>query len=100
IKQFVFIDLTCGCAVGAAHVISKDLQARHGVGLSVIVQQKIAHLLICVGEVGMRFDPDQATEDTTGASIKRILVKEIAGGVGRDMILESTSVEFLVLISD
>ena len=58
IEEFVLIDLAAGCAVGATDVVGQNLEAGHGVGFGIVAQEKVAHLLIGIGEMGMRLDPD------------------------------------------
>src|SRR4029453_2069634 len=97
IKKFVFIDLPGGCAVGATDIVSEDFEAGHRVRFGVIAQEKIANFLIGIGEMGVRFHPDEAAECATGTIIERVFVEEIAGGVGRDVILQRAGVEFLLI---
>ena len=53
--------------------------------------------MISVGEMCVRFYPDQAAENGAGAVVERVFVKEIARRMRRDVILQCASVEFLLL---
>src|SRR5438552_760715 len=62
-----------------------------------VAQQEIANFLISIGEVGVRFDANKAAKCATGAIVERVFVKEVAGGVRRDVILQGAGVEFLLV---
>ena len=81
----------------ATDVVGEDFKARHRVGFGIVAQKKIAHFLIGIGEMGVRFDPDKAAEGGAGAIVERVFVKKIARGVGRDMVLQCAGVEFLLI---
>src|SRR5438132_2897010 len=69
IEKLVFINLARGSAMCATHVIGQNFKTGHRVGLGIVAQQKIAHLLISVGKMSVRFDPNQSSKDTSGAAI-------------------------------
>ena len=100
IEEFILIDLAGSCAVGATDVIGENFQARHRIGFGVITQQKIADFLIGVSEMGVRFYPDQATENGPSAIVERVFVKKIAGGMRRDVVLQRARVEFLLVFGN
>ncbi len=86
--------------MSAADVVGENFEAGHGVGLGFVAQEKIANFLIGVGEMRVRLDADQAAENRAGAIVERVLVKQIAGGVGRDVVLQRAGVEFLFVLRD
>src|SRR5205085_2856380 len=100
IEEFVFIDLAAGGAVGATDVVGQNFEPGHRVRFGVIAQEKITDLLISVSEMGVRFDPDQSTEGGASPVVERIFVQQIAGRVGRDVVLQGASIEFLFAMSD
>ena len=100
IEEFVLVDLAGGGAVGASHVVGQNFEAGHRVRFGVVAQEKIAHFLVGIGEMRVRLDPDEAAEGAAGPIVERVLVKQIAGGVRRDVVLQGAGVEFLFAISD
>src|SRR5437762_11099393 len=50
--------------------------------------------------MGVRLYPDQSAECAAGAIVERIFVKEIAGGVRRNVILQGSGIEFLFVCCD
>ena len=48
----------------------------------------------------VRLNPDEAAEGAAGAILERVFVKEIAGSVGRDVVLQRARVEFLFVSRD
>src|ERR1700730_1085160 len=50
--------------------------------------------------MGVRLDPDKTAECATGAVVERVFVKEIAGGVRRDVVLQGAGIEFLFAVRD
>ena len=50
--------------------------------------------------MGVRFDPNQSAKGGAGAIVERVFVKQIAGSVGRDMVLQGAGIEFLFAMSD
>src|SRR5437588_9583326 len=48
----------------------------------------------------VRFDPNQSSERATGAIVERIFIKEIAGGVRRDVVLQGARIKFLFVRCD
>ncbi len=100
IEHFVCIDLTGSSAMGAPHVIGQNFEPGHRVGFGVVAQQKIAHLLIGIGEMRVRLDPDEPAENASGAIVERVFVKEIAGGMRRNVVLQRAGVEFLFVRRD
>ena len=100
IEEFVLVDLTGGGAVGAPDVVGQNFEAGHRVRFGVVAQEKVAHLLIGVGEMRVRFDPDESAEGGPGAIVERIFVKQIARRVRRDVVLQCAGVEFLVAFGD
>src|SRR5205085_11783354 len=75
IKKFFLVNLAGSCAVSAADVIRQNFQAGHGIRLRIIAEQQVADLLISIGEMGVRFHPDQAAENTSGAAVECVLVE-------------------------
>ena len=51
IKEFVFIDLAAGSAVGATDVVGQNFETKHRVSFSVVAQEKVANLLINISEM-------------------------------------------------
>ena len=100
IEEFVLVDLTAGGAVGATNVVGQNFEPGHRVGFGVIAQEKIADFLIGVSEMGVRFDANQSAKGGASAIVERVFVKEIAGRVGRDVVLQGTGIEFLFAMSD
>ena len=100
IEKFVLVNLTGGRAVTAFHVVSQNFETGHRVRFGVVTQEKIAHLLIGVGEMCVRFDSDEAAERAASTVVERVLIKEIAGRVWREVVLQRAGIEFLVAISD
>ena len=47
--------------------------------------------------MGVRFYPDQSTENSASAIVECIFVKKIARGMRRDVILQRARVEFLLI---
>src|SRR5207248_4248933 len=78
--------------------VGENLQAGHRVRFGVVAQQKIADRLICVGEMRMRLNPDEAAESTARLVSERIFVKKIARRVRTGVILQGAGVEFLAAI--
>src|SRR2546423_15394849 len=70
VKHFVLVDLPGRGAMGATNIIGQNLKSGHGVRLRVVTQKKISHLLISVGEMGVRLDSDQAAEGAARAVIE------------------------------
>src|SRR5947208_13175905 len=70
IEKLVFVDLTGSRPVGATDVVGENFEARHRIGFCVVTQQKVANLLIRIGEMGMRLYSDQSTENCAGADRK------------------------------
>ena len=81
IEKFVLVDLTGSRAVTAFHVVGQNFETGHRVRFGVVAQEEIAHLLISVGEMRVRFDPDEAAEGAASTVVERVLIKEIAGRV-------------------
>src|SRR6266566_704285 len=50
--------------------------------------------------MGVRFDPDQSPERATGTIVEGILIKEIARGLRRNVVLQRAGVEFLLVRRD
>ena len=69
IEKLVFVDLTGSRAVGATDVVGENFEARHRIGFCVVTQQKVAHFLIRIGEMGMRLYSDQSAENCAGAIV-------------------------------
>src|SRR6266513_1650282 len=74
IEKLVFVDLAGSRSVGATHVVGQNFEARHRIGFCVVTQQKVAHFLIRIGEVGMWLYPDQSPENGTGAIVESVFV--------------------------
>src|SRR4051794_28831453 len=68
IKHFFFIDLPRSGSVSTLHVVRHYFESGHRAGLCVITQEKIAHLLISIGEMSMRLYSDQAAENAARVS--------------------------------
>ena len=81
VEKLVFIDLPGSRPVGAADVVGENFEARHRIGFCVVTQQKVADLLIRIGEMGMRLYSDQSTKNRAGAIVERVFVEEIARGM-------------------
>ena len=56
--------------MAALHVVGENLEAGHRIRLRIVAQQEIADRLIGVGEMRVRFDPDQAPESAAGAIVE------------------------------
>ena len=97
IKKFVFVDLARGCAMGATDVVRQDFEARHRISFGVIAEEKVANLLIGVGEMSVRFHADEPAENRAGAIIERVFVKQVASRARRDVVLQCACVEFLLV---
>src|SRR5436189_4197393 len=50
--------------------------------------------------MGMRLYPDQSTKNCARAIVERVFVKEITGGMRRNMVLQSARIEFLLMFRD
>src|SRR5438046_260154 len=100
IEKLVFVDLTGSRAVGATDVVGENFETRHRIGFCVVTQQKVANLLIRIGEMGMRLYSDQSTENRAGAIVEGVFVQEIARGVRRDVVLQRARIEFLLVLVD
>src|SRR5438128_9292349 len=100
IEKLVFVDLTGSRPVGATDVVGENFEAGHRIGFCVVTQQKVANLLIRIGEMGIRLYSDQSTENRAGAIVQRVFVKEIARGMRRDMVLQRACIEFLLVFRD
>src|SRR5438093_9269321 len=77
IEKLVFVDLTGSRAVGATDVVGENFETRHRIGFCVVTQQKVANLLIRIGEMGMRLYSDQSTENCAGAIVEGIFCKGV-----------------------
>src|SRR5580704_7226634 len=97
VEKLVFVDLPGSRPVGAAHVVGEDFEAGHRIGFCVVTQQKVANLLIRIGEMGVRLYSDQSTANRAGAIVQRVFVKEIARGMRRDMVLQRARIKFLLV---
>src|SRR2546423_12253887 len=75
IEKFVLINLPRGSAMRATHVIRQNFETRHRVGLGIVAQKKIAHLLISIGKMSVRFDSNQSAKDAAGMPIERVFIK-------------------------
>jgi hypothetical protein len=73
VEHLVFVDLAGSRAVAALHVVGQNLEARHRICLRIIAQQEIPDRLVGIGEMGVRFDPDEAAESVSGAIVQRFL---------------------------
>src|SRR5581483_3147295 len=71
-----------------------DLEAGSGIGFGFVGEQKIAHLLIGIGKVGAGLHANEAGEDGAGLAVERILVKQVAGGIGHLVNLEGALIDF------
>src|SRR5436190_8989679 len=100
VKKFVFVDLARGGAVSATDVVCENFEAGHRVRFGIITQEKIADLLISVGKMGVRLDPDKTAEGGAGAIVERVFVKEIAGGMRRYVILQCARIKLLGAVCD
>src|SRR6266446_2908304 len=81
VKKLVFVDLAGGGTVGATDVVGENFEAGHRVRFGVVAQEKVAHLLIGVGEMRVRLDPDEAAKGAAGATVECVFVKQIAGSM-------------------
>src|SRR5438132_12857097 len=86
--------------VGATDVVGENFEARHRIGICVVTQQKVANLLIRIGEMGMRLYSAKSTENCAGAIVEGIFVQDIARGMWSDVVLQSGRIEFLLVIGD
>ena len=100
IKHFVFVDLPAGGAVTATDVVGHDFQPGHRVGFGIVAEEKVAHFLIGIGKMRVRFDADQSAKSGAGAIGQGVFVEQIAGGVRRDVVLQCPGIEFLFIMSD
>src|SRR5438093_6022492 len=100
IEKLVFVDLTGSRPVGATDVVGENFEARYRIGFCIVTQQKVANLLIRIGEMGMRLYSDQSTENCAGAIVEGIFVQEIARGMRRDVVLQRARIEFLLVFGD
>src|SRR5205823_12206156 len=100
VKKLVFVDLSGGGAVGATHVVSENFKAGHRVRFRIVAQEKIADLLIGVGEMGVRLDPDKTAEGGAGAGVERVFVKKITRGMRRYVILQCAGIKLLSIVRD
>src|SRR5439155_24584923 len=89
-----------GGAVSAKDVVGEDFKAGHRIRIGIDAQEKIADLLIGVGEMSVRLDPDKTAKDSAGASVERVFVKEIASGMRRYMILQRADIKLLSAVCD
>ena len=86
--------------MGTADVVGFNLQTGHAVGLGVIAQDDVAHFLVGIGLVRAGFDANDTAENRPSLAGQRILVKQVAGCVGFDMILERALVDHLFVRRD
>jgi len=86
--------------VSATDVVGENFKAGHRVRFGIVAQEKIADLLIGVGEMGVRLDPDKTAEGGAGAIVERVFVKKIAGGMRRYVILQCAGIELLSAVRD
>jgi hypothetical protein len=100
IKKLIRVDLAGGGTVRATDVVGENFKAGHRVGFGIVAQEKIAHFLIGVGEMGVRLDPDKAAERGAGAIVERVFVKEIARGMRRNVILQCARIKLLSAVCD
>jgi len=78
----------------------ENFKAGHRVRFRIVAQEKIADLLIGVGEMGVRLDPDKTAERGAGAIVERVFVKKIAGGMRRYVILQCAGIKLLSAVCD
>jgi len=50
--------------------------------------------------MGVRFYANQTSENAAGAAVQRVFVKQIAGGVWRDVILQRARIKLLIPVSN
>src|SRR5438067_11410217 len=67
IEKLVFVDLNGSRPGGATDVVGENFEARRRIGCCVVTQQKVAYLLIRVGEMGMGLYSAQSPESYAGA---------------------------------
>src|SRR5262245_49449732 len=96
IEKLVFVDLTGSGPVSATDVVGENFETRHRIGFRVVTQQKVANFLVCISEMSMRLYSDQSAENGAGAIVERVFIQEIARGTWRDVILQCSSIEFLL----
>lgn len=80
VEEFVFVEFAGGRAVGASHVVGQDLKAGHGVGLGLVAEHEVAHLLVRIGLMGGFLDLDEARKDRLRGIGQGIVVEQIARG--------------------
>ncbi len=79
-----------------AHVISQNFQTRHRVGLGFVAQQQISDFLVGIGSMCAWLDLDQSGKDRAGSIAQCVFVKQIAGGVRLEVVLERALIELLI----
>jgi len=72
IKEFVLVDLPAGGAVTATNVVGQDFESGHRVGFGIIAQEKIPNLLVGVGKMCVRLDPNQSAKSGAGAIVEKV----------------------------
>ena len=88
-------DLAGGGAVGAAHIVRLDLQARDAVGAGQLAQHQVAVGLVGVGLLRLRIDLDEALVHRPCPILQRALEQQVAGGVGRLVELVGVMIQVL-----
>src|SRR5689334_2808247 len=97
IEKLIFIDLAGRGTMSATHIIGENFETGHRVGFSLVTQEKIANLLIRIGEMRVWLYPDQSAENGAGAIVESVFVQEITRGTGRGMVLQRASIQFLLV---
>ena len=93
VEEFVLADGAVGGSVAAADFVVQDFETRHGVRVGVIAEDEVFDLLVGVCALCAGFDFDESCKNGSGLIVEGVEVEEIAGGVGRDMVLQGALVD-------
>ena len=100
VEELLAVDLGDRRRVGAAHVVGLDLQAGDGVGVGARGEQQVARLLEGVGLLGAGVDADHAAPYRRGPAVQQAPEGQVAGRVGRRVLLGGVEVEVLAAAAD
>ena len=96
VEEFVLVKFPGGRAVGAADIVGEDLKTGHGVGLGLITQHEVPHLLVGIGLMSPFLDLDQTGKNGPGGVRESVVVEKVARGTRSVVILESPLVDLAI----
>ena len=86
IKQFIFVNLPDGCAMGTLHVISQNLKLWFRIHARLVRQEEILVCLHGIGLLRIVTNEDLAVKNCPRLTIKNAFIKLMAGAMRLPMI--------------